>query len=390
MYNKNNVASVIASSLSPLSGILAYQNVVSATTSLNMGGVLQSGLSTFEVRHIVPDIAIQTSVAPEADSIMKQNFGIVQALENTMNFSSKFNSLGGMEISERLDWLQNSGLVAALERNNMYQSQIAQAVEALQVPIKDALNNQHVMDNLSEVVMGLSGVVKNAMLNHHSIIADICKIMPSHMTLWDGEIQVDQKILCSAADRVLARTEEWTLDSASEAIAKEYDFEVDKKNKNTQTNITESRDDSEALLPQTRKLDAEKVRDWILAIISIIDFILGIYLASGAINISVNNSFNTVHETNNYYTYECGADAKLLNGCYYRIINRETVVRLKHDCHSFVTGNLKTGQVIIVRNKYKKWLQIEWEDADGNTCLGWVQNYKVTEFEHSKEEMKSD
>jgi len=47
-----------------------------------------------------------------------------------------------------------------------------------------------------------------------------------------------------------------------------------------------------------------------------------------------------------------------------------------------VVGTLKEGQVVIVRDKHKKWIQVEWEDEDGETCLGWIQNYKVTEFEH--------
>ena len=31
-------------------------------------------------------------------------------------------------------------------------------------------------------------------------------------------------------------------------------------------------------------------------------------------------------------------------------------------------------------DKYKKWRQIIWENEDGEECMGWIQNYKLTEF----------
>ena len=31
-------------------------------------------------------------------------------------------------------------------------------------------------------------------------------------------------------------------------------------------------------------------------------------------------------------------------------------------------------------NKYKKWRQIIWENEDGEECMGWIQNYRLTEF----------
>lgn len=385
LYNYNSLASTMASSLSPLVGAPSYINDASAVNSLD---IAQSALSDFETRHIIPDAALQFSVAFEAGSIMSQNSGIARALENTMNLTSKLSSVDGTRVVDSLNWIQNSGLVAVLEKNNMYQSQIAQAVEAIQTPFKVALDYQESVKNLSTGIMGLSNIVKNT-ISTHSVISDICKVMPSHMNLWNGEIQVNQEVLCNAADRVFARTEEWTLDSVSEAIVKEYDSEVDKQNQNVQIDKAESVNCSAAVSPQTQ-LDAEKVRDWIVAIITVLSFVFGFFSSSGGININIDNSFNTVHETNAYYIYECGADARFLNECYYRIVNRETVARLKHDCHSLVTGKLKTGQVIIVRDKFKKWLQIEWEDSEGNTCFGWIQNYKVSEFEHTKSNVYSD
>lgn len=35
---------------------------------------------------------------------------------------------------------------------------------------------------------------------------------------------------------------------------------------------------------------------------------------------------------------------------------------------------------ILISAKYKKWRQIIWENEDGEECMGWIQNYKLTEF----------
>ena len=73
-------------------------------------------------------------------------------------------------------------------------------------------------------------------------------------------------------------------------------------------------------------------------------------------------------------------DAKELNTTKYRIVNRESIVRLKHDCHSIVIEKLEEGQIVRIINKYKKWKQIIWENEYGEEYMGWIQNYKLTEF----------
>ena len=37
-------------------------------------------------------------------------------------------------------------------------------------------------------------------------------------------------------------------------------------------------------------------------------------------------------------------------------------------------------QKMLIINKYKKWRQIIWENEDDEECMGWIQNYKLTEF----------
>lgn len=238
-------------------GTLTYKNAVSATASLNMGSAAQIGRSAFEARHILPDVALQMGVAYEAQSILSQNSGIVQALENTMNFASKLDSIGGSGILDRLDWMQNSGLAAALERDADYQSQIARTLDEMQSSFKDAVSCSGATGNISSAVMGLSSVIQNEIPNH-SVIADICRAMSSGFELRESVPQVDKDILCDVADKVLSRPEEWTLDSAADAIAKEYDSEIEKQISNLQPGIKESLNvrESETVVPQAKKIDA--------------------------------------------------------------------------------------------------------------------------------------
>lgn len=343
LYNQYNVASAMASSLSPLIGSMAYENVGTIADQMNLG----VASSAFEARHVLPDVALQLGVAAEAQSIMSQNLGIVQALENTMSYASKLGSIGSSGVLGHLDWIQDNGLAAALGRNIDYQSQIARTLDLLQSSFKEAVNYSDALGSMSSAIIGLSSVIRNAVPDH-SVIADICGAMSSSWDLWESVPQVDKDILCDVADKVLSRPEEWTLDSAAEAIANEYDFEIEKQVSNIQPAVKESLNAGGSVteLPQTQKIDAEKIRDWILAIITILSFLFDIFSSSDGINISVNNSFNTVNETNHYYVTECNVNAEFLNGLYYRIINRETIARLKRDCHSPVTGRLKAGQVV--------------------------------------------
>ena len=48
--------------------------------------------------------------------------------------------------------------------------------------------------------------------------------------------------------------------------------------------------------------------------------------------------------------------------------------------HSIVIEKLEEGKVVRIIDKYKKWRQIIWENEDGEECMGWIQNYKLTEF----------
>ena len=156
-------------------------------------------------------------------------------------------------------------------------------------------------------------------------------------------------------------------DTVSETIASEYkkatDLSLNKKNKDLP-------------IEEKRTKDVKEIREWLNFIITIISVVLGVTNSSAT---TINN-YNYTQQVNNYYIVGMGYDAKELNTTKYRIVNRESIVRLKHDCHSIVIEKLEEGKVVRIIDKYKKWRQIIWENEDGEECMGWIQNYRLTEF----------
>lgn len=185
---------------------------------------------------------------------------------------------------------------------------------------------------------------------------------------------INLELLGEVADRVLQESEEWDLDTASEAIASEYD-------KEKSTDIFARKENHRNQIIEKHTIDVKEVREWLNTMINLIMLI--VTLASNSPATALNNQ-NCTQQVNNYYIVGMGCDAQELNTIQYRIVNRDTIVRLKHDCHSQVIGKLEEGQIVRIVDKYKKWRQIVWEDEEGEASFGWIQNYKLTEFQTPK------
>lgn len=90
---------------------------------------------------------------------------------------------------------------------------------------------------------------------------------------------------------------------------------------------------------------------------------------------------NNITYVNNYYTTEVGIQVEVLNEYNFRIVCENNVrPRIKPDCSSKVVEELPFGKVVCVVEKYKKWIEITWENDEGEYCSGWIQNYKVKKF----------
>lgn len=249
----------------------------------------------------------------------------------------------------------------ALGVNNYNIDGAVRALNEMVEPLKISANLLKI-NEISASISGLSTIMQEA--GSASFISQSLKNNSAFSDLSEKALEdININLLGRVTDQVFSESEEWNIDTVSETVAMEYEKATDKENQNLQ--ITEK-----------RKIDAKEIREWLSFIMTIISFVMGITNSSAT---TINN-YNYTQQVNNYYVVGMGYDVKKLNTTKYRIINRESIVRLKHDCHSIVIEKLEEGQVVRIIDKYKKWRQIIWENEDGEECMGWIQNYKLTEF----------
>lgn len=249
----------------------------------------------------------------------------------------------------------------ALGVNNYNIGGAVRALNEMVEPLKISANLLKI-NEISANISDLSTIMQEA--GSASFVSQSLKNNSAFSALSEKALEdININLLGRVTDQVFSESEEWNIDTVSETVAMEYEKATDKENQNLQ--ITEK-----------RKIDVKEIREWLSFIMTIISFVMGITNSSAT---TINN-YNYTQQVNNYYVVGMGYDVKKLNTTKYRIINRESIVRLKHDCHSIVIEKLEEGQVVRIIDKYKKWRQIIWENEDGEECMGWIQNYKLTEF----------
>lgn len=192
-------------------------------------------------------------------------------------------------------------------------------------------------------------------------------LVTQYAQILNAENTLNLEKLYSITSQVLLDEEKQDIDYAAKNIADKYNEEIKPEKKED--------------VAQEKKIDANQIREWLVLIIACLE----LFFTVASTDISINNSFNTYSEVNNYYVNVKELDADSLNMANFRIVNQDCSPRLKHDCHSAVAGKLSEGQVVRVISKDKKWIQIEWEDEAGESCFGWIQNYKVDEFKKIRE-----
>ena len=124
-------------------------------------------------------------------------------------------------------------------------------------------------------------------------------------------------LLGRVTDQVFSESEEWDIDTVSETIASEYE---------RATNLSINKEKQNLPIEEKRTIDVKEIREWLNFIITIISVVLGVTNSSAT---TINN-YNYTQQVNNYYIVGMGYDAKELNTTKYRIVNRESIVRLKH------------------------------------------------------------
>ncbi|UOX55223.1 hypothetical protein [Dorea longicatena] len=253
----------------------------------------------------------------------------------------------------------------ALGVNNYNIGGAVRALNEMVEPLKISANLLKI-NEISASISGLSTIMQEA--GSASFISQSLKNNSAFSALSEKALEnININLLGRVTDQVFSESEEWNIDTVSETIAMEYEKATD---------ISSNKENQNLPITEKRKIDAKEIREWLSFIMTIISFVMGITNSSAT---TINN-YNYTQQVNNYYVVGMGYDVKKLNTTKYRIINRESIVRLKHDCHSIVIEKLEEGQVVRIIDKYKKWRQIIWENEDGEECMGWIQNYKLTEF----------
>ena len=237
------------------------------------------------------------------------------------------------------------------------------ALNEMMEPLKMSANFSKI-NEITASFSSLSTILQEA--GSASLVSQILKNNSAFSALSEKTLEdININLLGRVTDQVFSESEEWDIDTVSETIASEYEKATDLSLNKEKQNLP---------IEEKRTIDVKEIREWLNFIIAIISFVLGVT------NSSTMNNYNYTQQVNNYYVVGMGYDAKELNTTKYRIVNRESIVRLKHDCHSIVIEKLEEGKVVRIIDKYKKWRQIIWENEDGEECMGWIQNYKLTEF----------
>lgn len=256
-----------------------------------------------------------------------------------------------------------------LEENAYNISGTIRALNEIMEPLKTSAS----FSKINEMSANISGC--STILQEADITSLISQILKNNATFWALSQKtlkdVNINLLGKVTEQVFSESEDWNIDTVSETISSEY-----KK----ATDISLNRENQNLPITEKRKIEVKEIREWFSLIVAVVSLVLEIVNSSST---TINN-YNYVQQVNNYYIVGMGYDAKELNATKYRIVNRESIVRLKHDCHSTVIGKLEEGQVIRIIDKYKKWKQIIWEDEDGERYMGWIQNYKLSEFKIPK------
>ncbi len=286
------------------------------------------------------------------------------------------------------------------------------ALNEMMEPLKMSANFSKI-NEITASFSSLSTILQEA--GSASLVSQILKNNSAFSALSEKTLEdININLLGRVTDQVFSESEEWDIDTVSETIASEYekatDLSLNKEKQNLPieekrtidvkeirewlnfiidtvsetiaseyekaTDLSLNKEKQNLPIEEKRTIDVKEIREWLNFIIAIISFVLGVTNSSA----TTMNNYNYTQQVNNYYVVGMGYDAKELNTTKYRIVNRESIVRLKHDCHSIVIEKLEEGKVVRIIDKYKKWRQIIWENEDGEECMGWIQNYKLTEF----------
>lgn len=311
--------------------------------------------------------------SPAFEAILKQQ-GMFAGLHETQrritDITAPFKSaVENMSMQSQLaDSLRNLGGSAF-----NIQPGIADAMKGFYSSVGMSIDRQSV---LSSMTSGMSTFA--AAMEASRPFTELYKTFPQYVNPLKGVLDdIDFEVLSQVADKTVDTTNDSDTEEADpeffENVADAYNKEVGADSKAEK---------------KRHKIRAEEVKLWLKRILLFIGVLSDICTIGGFVNQLVESGTakpktiyqiqmnNTNYFIQNFYGY----DPKELNDGGYRITNQDITVRIKHDCKSPVVDKIEAGTPIHIVNKYKKWRQIEWTNDEGNTSLGWIQNWKLEKF----------
>lgn len=296
-------------------------------------------------------------------------------VETFRKFSPALKTMGEMyntptEAIEKISKIvqQISGVSNALDMFQMPKSFLEQ-MERIQGTDFSKIRGVQEQIQGMQAIMNYMGI-ENSLYN--SAIPNITKALEDYY----ATIDFDCSGMMNALQNILARQNKMEEQEAKQNTEEEDDFfdkiaeEIQEEYEKTYPNKVDS---------SKSKYDIGKeIREWLGIVIGIIQIIISMH---SNVNTSSNIIYNNSIEVNNYYVNELEIDADYLNLFHYGIVNQNHICpRMKPGYKARVTGELMEGQVVQKTDKKKKWVQISWENENGDICYGWIQNYKIDKF----------
>lgn len=255
------------------------------------------------------------------------------------------------------------------QMNTLYQaSDVVLAMQRQQSNWANFLSNISIASRQVDMLRGVDFSAMTSALSALGNLEGIMSVVKNFsVSLPNYNFDALSRITQEAFNR-LDSSEEFNMDSFADEIVEQYEQEEVPENKTLEENVN--------VVSKEQRI--KDVRDWLSFLFSFIGLLLTIY---SSVSTKPAVTYNNVTEINNYYTIEKDFDADFLNTLSYRIISDNNVMpRIKPDCSSQVTGHLNIGQIVMVLDKYRKWVLVSCENDAGEEITGWIQNYKMTEF----------
>lgn len=253
--------------------------------------------------------------------------------------------------------------------NTLHQaSEVVQAIQRQQSDWANFISNISIASRQADMFKGIDYSAMTSAIstleNYDGIISAVKNFSASlHNYNFDALSRITQEAFFR-----LDQSVEFNIDSFADEIVEQYEQEEVSENEMPKENVN----------VVSKEQRVKDIRDWLSFLFSLIGLIITI---SSSVSTKPAVAYNNVIEINNYYTIERNIEADCLNALSYRIIKSNNVMpRIKPDCSSQVTGHLNIGQIVIVLDKYKKWVLVSWKNEEGEEITGWIQNYKITEF----------